>query len=187
MLSESSFYNDAELQKLGFKSVGKNVLISKKASFYNIGKIQIKDHVRIDDFCILSGEIILGSHIHISAYSALYANMYQIIMKDFSGLSPRTTIFSASDDFSGAYMISPMVDKKFTNVTGGDVIFEKFVQLGAGCIVLPNVTLHEGAVVGSMSLINSDLQEWTINVGIPAKKIKDRKKDLLQFLPDIVV
>ena len=64
----NSFYTQNELENLGFKKLGKSVLISRNAVFYGIGKITIGDFVRIDDFCILSGDIILGSHIHIAAY-----------------------------------------------------------------------------------------------------------------------
>ncbi len=46
----NSFYSQEELKKIGFLSVGKNVLISKKASIYNPGVISVGNHVRIDDF-----------------------------------------------------------------------------------------------------------------------------------------
>ena len=83
----NSFYNIEELNEIGFKSVGKNVQISKKTSFYSPEQISIGNNVRIDDFCILSGNIILGSFIHIAAYSGLYAGNAGILMGDFSGIS----------------------------------------------------------------------------------------------------
>ena len=64
------FYSESELKNLGFKKIGSNVLISKKASLYGVSQMEIGDNVRIDDFCILSGNIMLGSNIHISAYVA---------------------------------------------------------------------------------------------------------------------
>ena len=71
----TSFYTNDELLDLGFQCVGSHVLISRKASLYGTKGMQIGDNVRIDDFCILSGEITLGSNIHIGAYSALYGSM----------------------------------------------------------------------------------------------------------------
>lgn len=68
----NSFYSQEELKKIGFLSVGKNVLISKKASIYNPGVISVGNNVRIDDFCILSGKVTIGSYSHIAAYTALY-------------------------------------------------------------------------------------------------------------------
>jgi len=125
----NSFYTNIELKDLGLKSYGNNVLISKKASIYNPENIEIGDNVRIDDFCILSGKIKLGSYIHISAFCALYGK-YGIEMLDYCGTSPNTIIFSASDDFSGNYLINPMIPNQFTNVTGGKVTLSKYVQIG---------------------------------------------------------
>ena len=177
----TSFYTEKELLELGLKSIGKNVLISRKCSIYSPEKTTIGDNVRIDDFCILSGEITLGSYIHISAYCAMYG-AFGVEMEDYTGLSPRCTVFSASDDFSGDYLISPMADKSKTNVTGGKVLIKRYSQIGAGCIILPCVTIEEGIAVGAMSLVNKNLGEWGIYAGTPAKKIKDRKKGLLNLL-----
>lgn len=175
-----SFYNQYELKNLGLKHYGENVLISDKCSIYNADNISIGDNVRIDDFCILSGNIEIGNYVHISAYCALYGK-FGIKIGDFSGLSPKSTIFSASDDFSGEFMTNPMLPGTLTNVTGGLVEFERFVQIGASSIVMPNVTCKEGAVAGAFSLIQNDLEPWTINVGIPSKKIKDRSKNILKL------
>jgi acetyltransferase-like isoleucine patch superfamily enzyme len=177
----NSFYNNSELSNLGFRSLGKNTLISKKVSFYGIENMNIGDNVRIDDFCILSGHITLGSNIHISAYCALYGSN-GIEMEDFTGLSPRCTIFSATDDFSGNYLIGPMVDKHLTNITGGKVLIRKYSQIGAGCILFPAITIEEGVAVGAMSLVNKTLSEWSIFCGIPAKKIKGRNKQLRDLI-----
>lgn len=177
----SSFYTETELVSIGFKKIGKNVLISRKASFYGANKMTIGSNVRIDDFCILSGNVTLGSHIHIAAYSALYG-LHGIEMEDYTGLSPRCTIFSATDDFGGNYLISPMVDESLTNVTGGKVLIKRYSQIGASTIIMPNITIEEGVAVGSMSFVNKSLAEWSIYAGIPAKKIKDRYKGLLKLI-----
>lgn len=174
----NSFYSQEELSSIGFKAIGHNVFISRFARFYGIENIELGNNVRIDDFCILSGEIKLGNYIHISAYSALYGR-FGIEMEDYTGLSPRCTIISASDDFSGNYLIGPMVDTNFTNVTGGKVLIKRYSQLGSNCIVFPTVTINEGVSVGAMSLINHNLDEWKIYKGIPAVYYKDRSKNLL--------
>jgi len=180
----TSFYTEKELAELGLKRYGKNVLISKKSSFYSPEKISIGNNVRIDDFCILSGEITLGSHIHISPLCTLYG-AYGIEMEDYTGLSPRCTVFSATDDFSGDYLISPMVNKSQTNIIGGKVLIKQYSQIGTGSVILPNITIEEGVAVGAMSLVNKRLEEWGIYAGIPAKKIKERKKGLLKYVEQI--
>jgi galactoside O-acetyltransferase len=177
-MSKTSFYNKTELAKLGLKSYGRNVLISREASFYGAGNIVLGDSVRIDDFCILSGKITIGSFVHISAYAALYGSK-GIKIKDFSGISPRVTIFSATDNFNGKYLIGPLVPSKYTNVTGGKVVINKFVQIGAGSVIMPKVSIGEGAAVGALSFVNRKIKAWTINAGIPVKFIKHRDKGLV--------
>lgn len=181
----SSFYTEEEYNQLGFKKIGKNCLISKKASFYGISNISIGDNVRIDDFSIVSGNVEIGNYVHISAYVALYGGE-GIIISDFCGCSARTTIYSAVDDFSGDYMIGPMVPEELTNVTGGNVILEKYVQLGANTVVMPNLTIKEGAVTGSCTLVRKDLDPWTINIGIPSKVLKKRN-DKVKVLSQKIV
>ena len=181
MIAQNSFLTPDEIREAGFRSVGDKVLISRFALFYGAEKMIIGDYVRIDDFCILSGDIKLGNFIHVSAYSALYGR-YGIEMDDYSGLSPRCTVFSATDDFSGDWLIGPMVDHKLTNVTGGRITIGKFSQLGSGCVVLPGVSIGEGVAVGAMSLINQKLDDWGIYKGIPAGFYKKRSRKLLDLL-----
>lgn len=177
---KNSFYSHEELQQIGFKSVGHDVLISRFARFYSEKDISIGNHVRIDDFSILSGNIVLGDYIHISGYCALYGKL-GIEMENFTGLSPRCSIFSASDDFSGSFYIGPMVDEKLTNVTGGLVLIKQYSQIGASSVVMPNIIIGDGVAVGAMSLVLDDLQPWSIYAGIPAKFIKNRNKNLLKL------
>ena len=176
----NSFYSREELAGLGLKSYGDNVLISRYARIYSPETIEVGSNVRIDDFCILSGRIKLGNNIHISAYCGLYGR-FGIMMEDYSGLSPRCTLFSATDDFSGDYLIGPMVDTKYTNVTGGQVTIGRYTQLGSGCTVMPAITIHEGVAVGAMSLILHDLDAWKIYKGIPAVFYKERSRRLGDF------
>ena len=177
----TSFYSYDELKTIGFKNIGSNVLISRHACIYGAENISIGNNVRIDDFCILSGKIKLENNIHISAYSSLFAGDYGITMEDYTTLSSRCVIYAITDDYSGSYMTNPMVPDNCRNVIGGPVILEKYVIVGTGSTILPNVTLNEGVAVGSMSLVNKSLNSWGIYVGIPCRRVKDRSKDLLQL------
>lgn len=176
----TSFYEHDELLTLGFKNVGSDVLISRKVSLYGTKRMSIGNNVRIDDFCILSGEITLGSNIHIGAYSALYGSM-GIQLEDNTGISPRCTLFSAIDDFGGDFLIGPIHEKEFINISGGPILLRQYSQIGAGCIVFPNVVFEEGSVVGAMSFVNKSLPAWTISVGIPVCVIRERSRNLLNL------
>lgn len=177
----SSFYTEEELKELGLKKCGKNVMISKKTSIYGASNISIGDNVRIDDFCILSGKIDIGNYVHIAAGCYLFAGEYGIVFEDYTGLSSRSAVYAATDDYSGEYMSNPTVPDEYRNVVGGKVVFGKHALVATGCTILPNLTIGEGASVGAMSLINRDIEPFSICVGIPAKKIKDRKRRILEL------
>jgi galactoside O-acetyltransferase len=181
---ETSFYSDEELKSIPFKSIGKHVLISRKCSIYSPGEITIGDHVRIDDFCLLSGNIAIGSYIHISAYSALYGK-FGIRLENYSTISARVLVYSQNDDYTGQFMTNPTIPDHLSHVTGGIVTFKKFSIIGAGSMVMPAVTLNEGAVVGAMSLVTKDMGAWTVNYGIPAEFKKNRKQEIKVLVKEI--
>lgn len=175
----TSFYSEKELKELGLKSYGKEVKISRHACFYGVDKISVGDNVRIDDFCIFSGNITLGSNIHIAAFTALYGGNDGILIDDFANLSSRIGVYSTSDDYSGETMTNPTIPDEYKNVESAPVHIGRHAIIGSNSVVLPGVTIAEGSSFGSFSFINHDSEPWSINVGIPFRKIKDRSKKLL--------
>lgn len=175
---QTSFYRQEELPQLGLKRFGKNVFISRKSSIYSPENIEIGDHVRIDDFCILSGSIIIGNYIHIAAFCGLFG-VDRIVLKNYCGLSSRVTIYSGSDDFLGESMTNPMIPAKYRIVHQAPVILEEHVIVGAGSVILPGVTLGTGAAVGALSLVTKDCEPWTVYFGNPARRLKVRRRDII--------
>lgn len=180
MAVSDSYFSEDELKEIGFREVGRHVLLSRKASIYGAENMTIGDHVRIDDFCCLTGNIILGNYIHIAVYSALFAGAYGIEMDDFTTLSSRCAVYALTDDYSGEAMTNPMVPECFRGVSGGRVTLQRHVIVGSGCTILPAVTIEEGVAVGSMSLVNRPLEKWGVYAGIPCRRIKERKQTLLE-------
>jgi galactoside O-acetyltransferase len=178
---KDSFYTPAELKKLPFKAIGKDVLISRYARIYRMKDIEIGSNVRIDDFCLLSGRIKIGNHVHISAYASLCGGDKAIVLEDFVNISEKAVIFAKTDDFSGATLTNPTIPDKYKNVFEAEVVLKKHVIVGVGSSILPGVILGEGSVIGAKSFVKKSTEPWSIYAGLPAKKIKDRKKDLLKL------
>lgn len=177
-----AFLTQEQLIYMGFASLGNNVLISDKASIYGVDRIYIGNNVRIDDFCVLSageGGIKLGNYIHIAVYSSLIG-AGQITLDDFCNVSSRVSIYSSNDDYSGGYMTNPMVPSEYTNVKHAGVVLGKHVIIGSGSVVLPGITLHEGVAIGALSLVTKDCDSFGIYIGSPVRRIKNRKRDLLE-------
>jgi len=177
------FLSQNEVNDMGFARVGKNPSLSDKASYYNCKNIAIGDNVRIDDFCVLSagtGGIEIGNHVHIAVYVSLIG-AGKILVRDFSGISSRVAIYSSNDDYGGAFLTGPTVPPEFTNVTHADVSIGRHVIIGAGSVVLPGVVLEEGVAVGALSLVSKNCKAFGIYSGVPARRIRERKQDLLDL------
>lgn len=171
------------IQSLGFASVGENIQISDKASFYGASRIKIGSNVRIDDFCVLSagiGGINIGNFIHIAVGTTLIGKGC-ITLADFCNLSSRVSVYSSSDDYSGQFMTNPMIFEDFLGVIHADVSIGKHVIVGCGSVILPGVELSDGVAIGALSLVKHSCQEFGIYAGNPAKKIKDRDRNLLSL------
>lgn len=177
----NSYYSENELKEIGFKSIGSNVLISRKTSIYGASNISIGNNVRVDDFALLSGKIMLGNNVHIAAYTGLFGGEAGIEVADFCGISAHCCVYAASDDYTGVALTNPTIPDKYKMVTAKKVVLEKHALVGAGSIILPGVHIGEGASFGSMCLITKDANPWMMHVGAPAKELKPRKKDLLEL------
>lgn len=172
-----------EVERLGFASVGENVQVSDRASLYGTALIALGDNVRIDDFCVLAaglGGIELGMHVHIAVGASLIG-AGKITLSDFSGLSSRVSIYSSSDDYSGAAMTNPTVPSEYINATHADVFLGRHVIVGSGSVILPGVTLEDGVAVGALSLISKSCKAFGIYAGNPARRVKERQRNLLEL------
>ena len=176
-----AYLNQFELMEMGFKYLGKNVKISTRASIYNAEQIEIGDNSRVDDFCLLSGKITIGRFVHVVPYCNLAGGEKGIFIEDFSALSYGVHAFTQSDDYSGNTLINPMIPEKYKNVTRAAIHVEKHTIVGAGSIIMPGVKLREGTSIGAMSLVRKSTEEWSIYVGNPARKLKDRSRKLLEL------
>lgn len=167
------FLSKKELYNIGFKHIGKNAKISRFANFYSAHLISIGNNVRIDDYCVLSGTISLKNNIHISAYSALYGNS-GIILENNTGISTGCVLFSETDDFTRSSLIGSQHIESKRKIIKGRIILEEHSQLGSKSVVMPGLTIQEGAVTGVMTFVNINLNPWSVYVGSPAKFLKPR-------------
>ena len=137
--------------------------------------------MRIDDFCILSGNITFKNNIHLAAYSALYGGTAGINIDSFSNISSRVCVYAISDDYSGCFMTNPTIPEKYKHTQNEPVVLEKHVIIGSGSIVLPGVVLKEGTALGAMTLCKKTTDPWSIYFGIPARFYKKREKKILDI------
>lgn len=180
-MAETSYYSEAELRGLGLKDYGERVRLSRKASLYGAARISLGCDVRIDDFCVFSagaGGIRIGSLVHVAVFASMIGRG-AIELGDFANISARVSIYSSNDDYSGESMTNPTVPAEFTGVRHAAVIVGRHVIVGAGSVILPGAILEEGVAVGALSLVRDRCEAFGIYAGTPARKVKERKRDLL--------
>lgn len=61
---------------------------------------------------------------------------------------------------------------------GGNVVIGHRVWIGFRAIILPGITIGEGAVVGAGAVVTKSVEPFTIVAGNPARKIGERTRDL---------
>jgi galactoside O-acetyltransferase len=177
-------YTLTEIENLGIR-VGLNPRIHKSVLFFNPEKIILGHHVRIDCFSMLSAGdegITIGRNVHIAVSSYIFGAGGRVVLSDFSGLSARVTLFTATDDYSEGYLTNPTVPERYKKVKRGSIILEPHVDIGAASVILPGVTLGRGSSVGAMSLVHQNVGEYEVVFGIPSRVIGRRDSNKLQQL-----
>lgn len=170
-----AYYSEGELKALPFKSCGSNVQISKLATLYNPEQISIGSNVRIDDFCVLSGNIEIKNYVHLATHVVLTATRERILISNFSTLSYGTVAFTATDDFIGPNYSNPTLPTNFRNVEHLEIIIGEKCAIGAGSVILPGCILEEGVSLGALTLGKGRFSSWGVYVGHEKRKIHDKK------------
>lgn len=54
------------------------------------------------------------------------------------------------------------------------IIINDDVWIGAGAVIMPGITLGKGSVIGANAVVTKDTDDYSVYVGVPAKKIRSR-------------
>lgn len=110
----------------------------------------------------------IGSNVAINRgcefYPSLATSEGRIVLFDGVVLGPAVKLFAASHDYA----------RQSLPDISAPIIIERFVWIGGGSIILPGVTIGEGAVVGAGSVVTRNIEPYTVNAGNPARFIKRR-------------
>jgi len=92
----------------------------------------------------------------------------KLIIEDRVAIAQRVTFVTASDpNYSRLW--------DYVKIIRGKIIIKHDAWIGAGVIILPNVTVGECSIVGAGAVVTKDVPPYTIVAGIPAKPIKKIK------------
>ena len=167
---------------MNFKSVGKNVKIFETAKIVFPENIEIGDNVIIDDFVLIIAKkrIKIGNNVHIASFVSITGNE-EFIMEDFSGLSSGVRVVLSTDDYVDGYLTNPTIPDKYKKVYSERILIRKHGIVGTNTVILPGSVIEVGVSIGANSLVKGRTEPYSVYVGNPIKKVRERNKEKLIF------
>lgn len=159
-------------------AAGGDVFISANVEIRRPQLLRLGSHIAIDTGFYCTTAATLGDYIHIGPYVTVIGGAPALLrMVGFNTIGAGSRILCATDEFLGAGLVGMSPPEFRDNVHVEPVIFETFASVGSNVVIHPGVTLSEGSVVGSCSLLTRSTEPWTIYRGIPARPWKERPKE----------
>jgi dTDP-4-amino-4,6-dideoxy-D-glucose acyltransferase len=160
------------------KAYGQDVFISQNVEIRRPNLVELGSHIAIDSGFYCTVEASIGDYIHIGPYVTVIGGAKAFLqMTGFNTIGAGSRILCASDEFLGAGLVGLSPAAYRDKINYAPVIFKMFASIGTNVVVHPGVTLAEGSVVGSCSLVTKNTEPWLIYYGIPARPIKIRSKE----------
>lgn len=160
--------------------IGEDVFIDEFSKIKRPEHVHIGNHVAIDFGFYCTTRLYIGNYVHIAPYVTVIGGVDgSFEMWDFTTIAAGSRIIVRGDAHMGEGLVSPVIPNEFRDkVAGSTIRMGNFSALGTNAIMMPNTWLAEGVVVGANSLVTKPIDEpWTVWVGSPARKVKDRPKE----------
>lgn len=181
-----------------FKKVGRGIIIGRNVVIRHPNKISIGEFVTIDDNCVIDGrgsgdkgltiedQVILNrncmilaktGYIRLGKRTSLGSNSVIVSM---SGVDIGEAVLTAGNCYisAGLYKFDdldiPVMDQ--TAYSKGPIIIGEHSWFGTSVTILDGVKIGKGVVVGASAVVNKDIEDYSIAIGIPAKVVRKRNE-----------
>ena len=141
-----------------------------------IENIDFGKNIIIDDFTLIyaTNTMKIGNYVHIACFTSLTGGA-ELLIDDFVAISQGCRILTGTDDFVDWGFGNSTINEKYRNTKREPIKIGKYCIIGANSVILPGVTIGEGATVGANSVVTKDFKPWGVYIG--NKRIKDRNKE----------
>lgn len=160
-----------------FKALGEETVIYEFAKIIKPEAIEIGPHCMIDDFTFIYGGqgIKIGRYVHVASFVSIIGGG-ELEIGDYAAIAAGARLITGTDTYEGGSRMSAALPHEQRNVKLLKIVVGKDAFIGTNTVVHPGVTIGEGAVIGSCSLVLKDCEPWTIYAGVPCKPIGKRPK-----------
>lgn len=73
------------------------------------------------------------------------------------------------------YYMNKKIEMNKQGMGEADIVIGNDVWIGYGAQIMSGVKIGDGAVIGAGAIVCNDVEPYSVCVGVPAKKIKERK------------
>lgn len=139
--------------------------------------IYLSDFVYLDQYTQLvapKGYIRIGRRCHIAQFVVMTGHA-GVEISDYVAIASGAKLYSLSEwPGDGKRICGPMIPQEQRALKEGPICIRKDAFIGANAVILPGVTIGEGAVIGANTVIQRDVKPWSVVVGIPPRVVAMR-------------
>jgi acetyltransferase-like isoleucine patch superfamily enzyme len=147
-------------------TIPENVTINKVKAIRAGKFFRVCPHVKL--FIDTNGLIEVGNNFFANYNTFIYSKNDLIQIGDDCLIGPDVLIINNNHGMAANQIIRNQEESHAPIKIGNDV------WIGAKSVILPGVTIGDGAVIAAGSIVNKDVEQFTIVGGVPAKFIKKR-------------
>lgn len=142
---------------------------------------KLGSHSYIHDSVLLGNEknISISDYVHIQPDCRLYAEGAEIIIDKGSILAHNVQIFTRNHVYNAIDLHYLPYDERYESK---QVIIGKYVWIASNVLIMPGVTIDDGAVIAAGSVVTKNIPKCAVVGGNPAKIIKYRNIELYDKL-----
>ena len=142
------------------------------------------ENVHIGKNCDITWRnVSVGNNVYLGTDTRIMSTRAEVLIHNNVMFGPRVTIITGNHryDIVGRTM-SSITDKEKRSSDDQNVIIESDVWIGANAIILKGVHISTGSIIAAGACVTSDVPEYSIVGGVPAKVIGYRftKSDIVK-------
>jgi acetyltransferase-like isoleucine patch superfamily enzyme len=169
-------HGTGEIRREQFRHLGENVIFENGSMVFHAEHIVIGNNVYVGHYTILKGyyknELKIGDDVWIGP-QCFFHSAGGLEIGSRVGIGPGVRILTSYHREQG--WSRPILD---SDLAFAPTRIGEDCDIGAGAVILPGVTIARGVQIGAGAVVTTDIPEYTVAVGVPAKVIRQRPEQV---------
>jgi galactoside O-acetyltransferase len=162
----------AETLQRWLGSCGKGVTVYAGCRIFPPDRVSVGNYSQIDEgVWIYAGQgVRIGAHVHLALGCSITGGG-ECVVEDFAGLGVGVRLITGTEGIHAGLLTNPTVPSEFRAVSRGKIVIGAHALVFTHSIILPGVTIGDGAVVAAGALVHHSLKPWCIYAGNPLVQV----------------